>query len=84
MEQEKAETQVKMFQFQRKVLRAKARGEAYAGYTKNDEIKTDIMEAKIKDEVTLSRHQRSSKHSQPHSCMKVTEVSRMMVELRKA
>ena len=33
------------------------------------------MEAKIKDEVTLPRHQRSSKHSQPHSCMKVTDVS---------
>ena len=25
--------------------------------------------------MTLSRHQRSSKHSQPHSCMKVTDVS---------
>ena len=47
----------------------------YAGYTKNDETKTDIMEAKIKDEVKLSRHQRSSKHSQPHSGMKVTDVS---------
>ena len=75
MELEKAETQVKMFQLQRKVFRAKARGEVYAGYTKNDETKTDIMEAKTKDEVTLSMHQISSKHSQPHSCLKVTDVS---------
>ena len=25
--------------------------------------------------MTLSRHQRSIKHSQPHSCMKVTDAS---------
>ena len=64
-----------MFQLQREVVRAKARAQVYAGYTKDDKTKTDIMEAKIEDEVTLSRHQRSSKHSQPHSCMKVTDVS---------
>ena len=74
-EQQKAETQAKIFQLQREVVRAKTRAQAYAGYTKDDETETDIMEAKIKDEVTLSRHQRSSKHSQPHSCMKVTDVS---------
>ena len=33
------------------------------------------MEAKVKDGMTLSSYQRSSKHSQPHSCMKVTDVS---------
>ena len=38
------------------------------------------MEAKIKDEVTLPRHQRSSKHSQPHSCMKVTNVSQSNIK----
>ena len=75
MEQQKAETQAKMFQLQREVVRAKARAQVYAGYTKDDETKTDIMEAKIKDRVTLTRHQRSSKHSQPHCCMKVTDVS---------
>ena len=63
MEQQKDETQ------------AKARAQVYAGYTKDDETKTDILEAEFEDEVTLSRHQRSSKHSQPHSCMKVTDVS---------
>ena len=47
----------------------------YARYTKDDKTKTDTMEAKIKDGMTLSSYQRSSKHSQPHSCMKVTDVS---------
>ena len=75
MEQQKAETQAKIFQLQREVVRANARAQVYAGYTKDDETKTDIMEAKFEDEGTLSRHQRSSKHSQPHSCMKVTDVS---------
>ena len=75
MEQQKAETQAKMFQLQREVVRAKARAQVYAGYTKDDETKTDITEAEHKDEVTLSRHQRNSKHSQPHSCMKVTDTS---------
>ena len=56
MEQQKAETQAKMFQLQREVVRAKARAQVYAGYIKDDEAKTYIMEAKIKDEVTLSRH----------------------------
>ena len=64
-----------MFHLQREVVRAKAGAQVYAGYTKDDATKTDIMEAKMEDEVTLSRHQRSSKHSQPHSCMKVTDVS---------
>ena len=36
---------------------------------KDDETKADIIEAEVKDEVTLSRHQRSSKNNQPHSCM---------------
>ena len=54
MEQQKAETQAKMFQLQREVVRAKARAQVYAGYIKDDEAKTYIMEAKIKDEVTLS------------------------------
>ena len=75
MEQQKAETQAKMFQLQREVVRAKARAQVYAGYTKDDETKTDITETEHKDEVTLSRHQRNSKHSQPHSCMKVTDTS---------
>ena len=75
MEQQKGETQAKMFQLQREVVRAKARAQVYAGYTTDDETKTDIIEPKIKDEVTLSRHQRSSKYSQPHCCMKVTDVS---------
>ena len=75
MQQQKAETQAKMFHLQREVVRAKAGAQVYAGYTKDDATKTDIMEAKMEDEVTLSRHQRSSKHSQPHSCMKVTDVS---------
>ena len=75
MEQQKAETQAKMFQLQREVVRAKARAQVYAGYTKDDETKTDIIEAEVKDEMTLSRHRRSSKDSQPHSCMKVTDAS---------
>ena len=75
MEQQKDGTQAKMFQLQREVVRAKARAQVYAGYNKDDETKTDILEAEFEDEVTLSRHQRSSKHSQPHSCMKVTDVS---------
>ena len=75
MEQQKAETQAKMFQLQREVVRAKARAQLYAGYTKDDETKTDIIEAEVKDEMTLSRHRRSSKDSQPHSCMKVTDAS---------
>ena len=74
MEQQKAETQAKMFQLQREVVRAKARAQVYAGYTKDVETKTDIIETELKDEVTLSRHQRSSKHSQPHSCMRVTDT----------
>ena len=49
MEQQKAETQAKMFQLQREVVRAKASAQVYAGYTKDDEAKADIMEAKIKD-----------------------------------
>ena len=48
MEQQKAETQAKLFQLQREVVRAKARAQVYAGYTKDDETKTG-MEAKIKD-----------------------------------
>ena len=74
VKQQKAETPAKMFQLQREVVRAKARAQVSAGYTKDDETKTDI-ETELKDEVTLSRHQRSSKHSQPHSCMKVTGAS---------
>ena len=64
-----------MFQLQSEVVRVKARAQVYARYNKYDETKTDITDAKIKDKVTLSRHQRSSKHGQPHSCMKVTNVS---------
>ena len=75
MEQQKAETQAKMFQLKREVVRAKTRAQVYARYTKDDKTKTDILEAKIKDDMTLSSYQRSSKHSQPHSCMKVTDVS---------
>ena len=75
MEQQKAETQAKMFQLKREVVRAKNRAQVYARYTKDDKTKTDILEAKIKDDMTLSSYQRSSKHSQPHSCMKVTDVS---------
>ena len=36
-EQQKAETQAKIFQLQREVVRAKTRAQAYAGYTKDDE-----------------------------------------------
>ena len=75
MEQQKVETQAKMFQLQKEFIRAKVRAQVYAGYTKDDETKTGLMEVKIKDEVTFSRHQRSSKHSQPRSCIKVTDVS---------
>ena len=40
----------------------------------NDETKTDITEAEVKDEVILSRHQRSSKHNQSQSYIKVTDA----------
>ena len=41
MEQQKAETQAKIFQLQRKVLRVKPSAQVYAGYTKDDETTTD-------------------------------------------
>ena len=75
MEQQKTETQAKMFQLQREVVRTKATAQVYAGYTKDDERSTDILETEAKDEVTLSRRQRSCKHSQSHSCMKVADAS---------
>ena len=53
MEQQKAETQPKMFQPHREVVRAKARAQVYAGYIKDAEAKTDITETEVKDEVTL-------------------------------
>ena len=53
MEQQKAETQPKMFQPHREVVRAKARAQVYAGYIKDGEAKTDITETEVKDEVTL-------------------------------
>ena len=55
MEQQKTETQAKMFQLQREVVRTKATAQVYAGYTKDDERSTDIIETEAKDEVTLSR-----------------------------
>ena len=75
MEQQKTETQAKMFQLQREVVRTKATAQVYEGYTKDDETSTDIIETEVKDKVTLSRHQRSRKHSQFHSCMKVAAAS---------
>ena len=74
MEQQKAEAQAKMFHLQREVAKAKARA-LYVGYTKDDETKTDIVEAEVKDEVILSRHQGNIKHSQPQSCLEVTDAS---------
>ena len=59
MEQQKTETQAKMFQLQREVVRTKATAQVYEGYTKDDETSTDIIETEVKDKVTLSRHQRS-------------------------
>ena len=53
MEQQKAETQAKMFQPQREVVRAKARAQVYTEHIKDDEAKTDITETEVKDEVTL-------------------------------
>ena len=53
IKQQKAETQAKIFQLQRKVVRAKTRAQVYAGYTKDDETKTDITEAEVKDRLTL-------------------------------
>ena len=53
MEQQKAETQAKMFQPQREVVRAKARAQVHTEHIKDDEAKTDITETEVKDEVTL-------------------------------
>ena len=51
MEQQKAETKTEMFQFQREVVRAKTRAQVYEEYTKDDETKTDFIEAEIKHKV---------------------------------
>ena len=39
IKQQKAETQAKIFQLQRKVVRAKTRAQVYAGYIKDDKTK---------------------------------------------
>ena len=49
MEQQEAETQANMFQLQREVVSVKARAQVYTGYSKDDETKTDIIEAEVKD-----------------------------------
>ena len=49
MEQQEAETQANMFQLQREVVSVKARAQVYTGYSKDDEAKTDIIEAEVKD-----------------------------------
>ena len=74
MEQQKAETEAKMFELQREVARAKARAQLYEGYTKDEgmfEMKKDVINEEPNDEVR-SQHLGSMKHGQfqSHSQLK--------------